>query len=437
MATLIKMPKLSDTMEEGGISEWFKKEGEDIEEGEPLLSIETDKATMEYPSPLTGTVLKILVKEGEQTSLQAPIAFIGEKGEIIDDSQLLEPNADANSSDQKQPQTQSHLDSFNKTADTAKHAPDTSSSMIKASPLAKKIASLNSINLGDLEGSGPHGRIIERDVRGAIELTQKNSAIEQISNQPATLQKPQSNSDTSNEFFDQFAEDDRLPHSMMRKTIAKRLVAAKNEIPHYYVTVSADMTKILRWRENINQTCKKIDDEVSKVSINDLLILACAKTIRKHPKLNSSWHGDYLITHRNIHIAIAVAMPTGLITPTIRYADRLGVLEIAKKSKELVKQANEGKLQPEQFENGTFTISNLGMTKVESFTAIINPPQSAILAVGACQAVPIVSSLGSIEVQKRINLTLSCDHRVADGMDAARFLETLIANIENPLEMLV
>lgn len=422
MAHIIEMPKLSDTMEEGGISEWFKNEGDFVEEGEPLLAIETDKATMEFVSPEEGTILKILVKPGENVPLMKPIAVIGEKGEKFDLSQLSQGSAKDKQQDNDEPQT------------TVEQTPSASSDQelelnppsdvkfdrnerIKASPLAKKIAKDRGINLQHVQGTGPNGRIIKRDL-------------------DQTVSKEVSFPSPTNQISSPSEEDQKIPLSMMRKTIAKRLLAGKNNAPHFYLTVSVDMSAAIAWRTKLNERLLSLDSNAKKVSVNDIIILATAKALKRHPEINSSWHDDYIMQHANIDISMAVSLPTGLITPVIRNADQLGVVDIAKASKHLAQQARDGQLKPEDYSNGTFTISNLGMTQIEEFTAIINPPQACILAVGQTKQTVQVNEAGEFFAQPRMKMTMSCDHRVVDGMVGAKFLETLISLLEQPLLML-
>ncbi|MCB9228945.1 MAG: 2-oxo acid dehydrogenase subunit E2 [Deltaproteobacteria bacterium] len=408
MASVIEMPKLSDTMEEGGIAEWFRKEGDYVEEGEPLLAIETDKATMEYSSPEEGVLLKILVPAGTTVRLQQAIAVIGAKGEQPDyDSLLKAPAASAATSATKEEQPS-----------PGRAAPETTSrtvtgpaaeGRIKASPLARKLAQEKGLSLNQLQGSGPHGRIIQRDVTGAAVT-------------PA--------------FRSGGSADKRIPHSMMRKTIAKRLLAAKNEAPHFYLSISADMSAVLDWRTQLNRDPGVEKGELPKVSVNDLLILAAGRALRRHPEINASWEEDAIIQFGQVDVCMAVALPSGLVTPVIRGADQLSAREIAARSRLLAGKARDGSLSPEEYTGGSFTISNLGMTRVESFTAIINPPQACILAAGASLPQPWVDESGQLLVRPRMQMTLSCDHRVVDGMTGARFLETLVSFLEQPLLMI-
>ncbi len=417
MASLITMPKLSDTMEEGGIGSWLKKEGEHFEEGDPLLAIETDKATVEYASPYEGTLLKILVPEGQSAKLKQPIAVYGVKGESFDLNQLMKGSSSSSSNTHAKAEAAPKQDKKEASAEEKsvehKAQGSRSSERIKASPLAKKMAKDAGVDLHFLKGSGTAGRIIARDV---------SEASSQSSSAPLRSRVQQG--------------DKKVPHSQMRKTIAKRLLAAKNEAPHFYLTVSANMEKMLAWREDLNAGKDVREGRVPKVSINDLLLMVTSKALRQHPEVNASWQEDCIVQFGAVHICFAVALPSGLVTPVLFDSDSMGVREIAKRTKELGERAKKGELKPEEYTGGTFTISNLGMTKVEQFTAIINPPQACILAVGQTQRVPHVAEDGSIIAQHRVKMTLSCDHRVVDGMVGAKFLETLIAYLENPLTML-
>lgn len=419
MAVIIEMPKLSDTMEEGGIASWLKEVGDSVEEGEPLVEIETDKATMEYASPEEGILLEILAKPGTAIALNAPIAVIGEKGETYDLAVLTggnKPAAKDTHSSGVIPEAEAVADKIEVVQSAV--ATDLESSRIKASPLAKKMAKAQGIELSSLVGSGPNGRIIAEDVKsGQGKLA--SSTVASIS-MPVVAD----------------AQDVVIPNTMMRKTIAKRLLAGKNEAPHFYLTVSANMKNMMQWRENLNADPRVEKGELPKVSMNDLIMMATGKALKKHPNVNSSWQGDSIIQFGSVHLCMAVALPSGLVTPVIRNIDKLGVRQISAFAKEYGKRARDGQLTNEDYQGGTFTVSNLGMTKVEEFTAIINPPQAGILAVGSVVAMPWVNASGDIEVQHRMKMTLSSDHRVVDGMVGAKFLETLIEYLENPLMMM-
>lgn len=424
MAAIIEMPKLSDTMEEGAIASWFKKEGDAVKEGDPLCEIETDKATMEYQSPESGTILKIIVQPGKAVALSAPIAVVGKSGEKFDLEALQAKSGASHSHSSKgevkgdkvgaaPPSTSiaaAPAPAAGAAAPTAK-----GSERLRASPLAKKMAGEMGVNLSTVSGSGPSGRIVMRDV-------------EQAKGQPGAA-RPATHVPGA------VGEDRVIPVSMMRKTIAKRLLAGKNEAPHFYLTVSANMSEMQKWRTRTNEAATE-GSGISKVSMNDLIMFAVARALRRHPAVNSSWQGETIIEYGNVHVAMAVALPTGLVTPVVRHTDQLGVRQIAEQTRFLAKRAKDGALTSEEYSGGTFTVSNLGMLGIEEFTAIINPPQAAILAVGAAISTPAVDSKGQVVVQSRMKMTLSCDHRVVDGAMGAEFLKTLVSFIENPLTMM-
>lgn len=414
MAEIIEMPKLSDTMEEGAIAAWLKEEGDFIEEGEAFVEIETDKATMEYNSPAEGTLLKIIVKAGASCDLNAPICVVGEKGESFDLESLVGSSSkseEASSTEEKPPVEAAPADESH---EEQKQPSQADGDRVKASPLAKKMAEEKGLDLGSLPGSGPQGRIVMRDVEKALQTGTGKAPMS--SSSPATAQ----------------AEYQDVPNSMMRKTIAKRLLAGKNDAPHFYLTRSVNMTRLIEWRKRLNEGA---GGDVPKVSVNDLIVQACAKALIKHPEVNASWQGDFIRRFSSADISVAVAIPEGLITPVVRGAHRLGAREIASLTKDLVGRAKSGGLKPEEYQGGTFSVSNLGMMGIEEFTAIINPPQSAILAIGATIPTPWVEN-GELVVQPRMKVTMSCDHRVVDGALGAEFLQSLASYLEDPLMML-
>ncbi|MGE0172847.1 MAG: pyruvate dehydrogenase complex dihydrolipoamide acetyltransferase [Oligoflexales bacterium] len=420
MSQIIEMPKLSDTMEEGAIASWLKKEGEFVDEGEAIVEIETDKATMEYNSPYKGVLLKILVQPGETCDLNAPIAVLGGKGEKFDPSMVAKSEGPA----PKKHETPAPAAKPEKTAAATpapaptKSEPKVVDGRIKSSPLARKIASDRGVELSQIQGSGPQGRIVLRDV-------------ENLAKGPGG--KPSAPAAKAPTAPARIGEDrvEEIPLSMMRKTIAKRLLAGKNEAPHFYLTVSTNMDNSLEWRKKLNA-----GQENSKISVNDIIVLAAAKALVKHPEINSSWGETVIRRHYSVHMSLAVALEQGLVTPVIRNCDTLGVREIAAQSKAYITKAKNGELQPEEYAGGTFTISNLGMMGIEEFTAIINPPQAAILAVGATKPTPVVNAAGTVEVKQVMKMTMSCDHRVIDGAMGAKFLQTLVSYLEEPLMML-
>ena len=433
MAQVIEMPKLSDTMEEGGIANWLKKEGEKIGEGEPLVEIETDKATQEYESPEEGVLLKILVQPGKAVALRTPIAIIGAAGETFDLAALTgggtktavtTPAATAatTSAVPAKPTAKPVGAPVGAVTVTSAQAAPVVVGRVKASPLARKVAAELGVDVSQISGSGPAGRVVLRDIeqRSGSGAAAAQSAL----TQPAVAG----------------AASTTIPVTMMRKTIAKRLLAAKNDAPHFYLTISADVTKLEAWRQQLNGAAAKAAKAgvaATKVSLNDVVILAASRALKVHPEVNSSWQGDTILQHAEAHVAIAVALPEGLVTPVIRRADALGLRDIAASVRDLAGKAKDGKLSNDAYAGGTFTISNLGMFGIEEFTAIINPPQAAILAVGAALPTPWVDEHGALVVQQRMKMTLSCDHRVVDGATGAKFLQTLVSYLEEPMQMLV
>ena len=409
MAQLIVMPKLSDTMEEGAVANWLKKEGEAIDEGQDLVEIETDKATMTFASSAEGVVLKILLEPRKSVPLNAPMCVIGKKGESYNlDELIAKASAGSKPADKKPAAAPAKAPAVSAAGSSAQASTAASTGRVKASPLAKKIAADKGINIATVTGSGPSGRVVAKDLENASGGGSVSRAVRS-------------------------GEDRVIANSMMRKTIAKRLLAGKNEAPHFYLTVSADMTRMNDWRARLN---KDADKTGIKVSVNDLVIMAVGKALAKHRDINASWQGESIIEYGNVHVAMAVALPTGLVTPVIRHTDQLSVRDIAKSSRELATKAKDGKLSNEDYAGGTFTISNLGMFGIEEFTAIINPPQAAILAVGATIPTPAVDAKGNVVVQPRMKMTMSCDHRVIDGAMGAQFLQTLVSYLEDPLNML-
>ncbi|MEY2988503.1 MAG: hypothetical protein RJB13_2024 [Pseudomonadota bacterium] len=417
MATVMEMPKLSDTMKEGAVARWLKKEGEKVTVGIPVVEIETDKATMEFESPASGTLLKIIVGDKETCELNAPIAVIGKPDEKWEEAleKYMSKKKGSTSAQTKPPQQTSAASAASATPSpqssaTSSSAP--SSERLRASPLAKRMAQEKGIDLRSVQGSGPHGRIVVRDLESV-------SAGAGLSAPAAFVTAPAS-------------EMEKVPLSMMRKTIARRLVESVSTAPHFYLTVSLNMGPLLAWRK---ATISKLS-EAERFSVNDIIVFLVSRALRKHPNINASWQGDFIAQYNSVHMGVAVALPAGLITPVVRHADKLSLVQIAQRGRELIKLAREGKLQPDDYAGGTFTISNLGMSGIEEFTAIINPPQAAILAVGSTVAVPTVDENGDISVEQKMKITLSCDHRVIDVAQGAEFLKTLKSYFEDPMTCL-
>jgi pyruvate dehydrogenase E2 component (dihydrolipoamide acetyltransferase) len=407
MATKIAMPKLSDTMEEGIILKWIKKEGDAVKQGEIIAEVQTDKADMELEAYDTGIIRKIFVPEGKGAAVGKPIAIIGGASEDI--AALLVDTGAPVAGHGAQPPAASAPAAADEIAISAPKPISIAAAddRLKVSPLAKAIAAQNKIDLRSITGSGPMGRIVKKDLEGPLSKGAGRVAKAYVS---GTTQE--------------------IPVSLMRKTIAKRLVESKTTAPHFYLTYEIDMKRAIDLRSSLNS-----EGDV-KISYNDIIVRACAFALRHHPKVNSTFAGDKIIQHGAINVGIAVALDDGLITPVIRNTDMKSLFEISEESKDLAAKARDKKLKPDEFTGGTFTVSNLGMFGVEEFAAIINPPEAAILAVGAIAEKPVVEN-GQIVVGHRIQLTLSCDHRVVDGAVGAQFMQEVKLILENPWKLAI
>ena len=419
MAEIIEMPRLSDTMTEGVIAKWHKKVGDLIRPGDLLAEIETDKATMEFEAPIGGALLYIGAPEGKPIPIGAPIAIIGKPDEDV--SALLNrgaspaPPESITSPTPAQPQPAATPPPPAEAparvpASPALGAPP-AETRLKASPLARSMAQKAGIDLHQVHGTGEGGRIIRRDVEAYLSHAVATTPV-------ATPAQPAA------------APYQEVPLSQMRKTIARRLTASMQEAPHFYLTRAVSMEAAATWREKLNALSPH------KISFNDLIIKAVAMALRKHPYLNAAWMGEHIRLYQEIHIGFAVAVEEGLIVPVLRHADRKGLSEIAAETVLLAQKARERKLAPEEYTGSTFSISNLGMFGIEEFTAVINPPEAAILAVGAIQPTPVVKD-GQVVVERRMRVTLSCDHRVVDGATGAAFLETFTQLLEEPARLLL
>lgn len=422
MAEIIEMPKLSDTMVEGVIAAWHKNVGEEVESGELLAEIETDKATMELESFYDGTLLYIKVDKGGSVPVGDLLAVIGEKDEdvdaIIKEYEASHGPAEEEAKAEEPVAVAAPVASSNGAAATPAPAPvavaapvTTTDGRVKASPLAKAMAEEKGIDLATVQGSGPEGRIIKRD----IENYQPPVAVPAAGAAPLPVGV-------------EGYHDESL--SQMRKTIARRLSESKFSAPHFYLTMEIDMMQTYQTRKQINET-----GDV-KISFNDIVIKAVAMALRKHPKVNSSFMGDYIRYNEHIHIGMAVAVDQGLVVPVIRFADSLSFSQISGEAKRLAGLARDRKLQLPEMQGNTFTVSNLGMFGIEEFTAVINPPDSCILAIGAIRDVPVVKN-GQVVPGKTMKVTMSCDHRSVDGAVGSAFLQTLKRFLENPVAMLV
>jgi pyruvate dehydrogenase E2 component (dihydrolipoamide acetyltransferase) len=411
MATKIQMPKLSDTMEEGVILKWLRKEGEKVKQGETLVEIESDKADMELEAYDSGVLRKILVPEGSKAAIGALIAIIGEPDEDISSLLTEESHTPSPShskeADTEKPQPVRNTNAPSTSPVTAQENTVTSSAgRIKASPLAKRLATEHKLNLAAIAGSGPLGRVIKRDVENKL------SGHQQLSTLSSALDITPGTSD-------------EVPLSPIRKTIAKRMTESKTIAPHFYVTVEVDSEPMMAFREQINTAANL------KIGVTDILIKACAVSLMSHPNVNATYLGNTMRRHNFAHIGIAVALDDGLVTPVIRNCEQKRIDLISAELRDVVERARNRKLKPEEYQGSTFTISNLGMFGVEDFSAIINPPESAILAVSSTLEKPIVKN-GIITIGHSMKITLSSDHRVIDGALAARFLQDLKKLLENP-----
>ena len=423
MAEIVRMPKLSDTMTEGVVAEWHKNVGDQVESGEVLAEIETDKATMEFESFQDGVLLHIGVDKGATAAVDSILAILGEAGEDVSGLLAAEAEAPAAAAPAPEPApapapapapveaapapapapAAAPAPAVAPAAKVAAPAPS-ANGKIKASPLAARLAAERGIDLGRVAGTGDGGRIVKRDIEGYV---------------PAPAAAGLGAVESSTDF----------PVTQMRKTIARRLAESKFTAPHFYLKLSVDMGAAVEARQAINA------QEGVKVSFNDMVVKAVSLALKKHPAVNSAWMDTHIRQNDHVHIGVAVAVEDGLLVPVVRHADRKSLTEIGAEVKDYAGKAREKKLQPSDWEGNTFTISNLGMFGIEDFTAIINPPDACILAVGGISDVPVVKD-GAVVPGKVMKLTLSCDHRVVDGATGAAFLQEVKSLLEHPVRML-
>jgi len=425
-AKVIRMPLLSDTMTEGKIVQWNKKVGDKVKSDDTIAEVETDKATMDVIGYEEGTLLYIGVEAGQAAKVNDIIAIVGKQGTDVSAYVAGEKNKGADASKGQQPEKTEPQEDTGIAADKGPLQESTGSSSengrVKASPLAKKLAADKGIDISKVRGSGDGGRIVKRDVDS---YKPAEAQPKEEGRKPVPAPKPvQPFEQTGKESY----ED--IPNTSMRKTIARRLGESKFTAPHFYLTMEINMDNAMTSRAAINELSPV------KVSFNDIVIKACAMALRLHPAVNSSWMGDFIRQNKHIHIGSAVAMPEGLIVPVIRFADQKSLSQIASDAKALYDKARNKKLQPEEFSGNTFTVSNLGMMDIEDFTAIINPPDSAILAVGRIKEIVVKREAG-FAVTNVMKVTLSCDHRSVDGAVGAAFLQTVKRFLESPVTMLV
>lgn len=416
---IVTMPRLSDTMEEGTVASWLKKVGDKVEEGDILAEIETDKATMEFESFYSGTLLHIGIEEGQGAPVDSLLAIIGPEGTDVD--AILKAQAGGGSSAPKAEKTEEDKPKAEKAEAVEVQTTSQDGNRILASPLAKKIASEKGINLSQVKGSGDHGRIVKKDIENFTPSQATSPTVEKAAEKAAPVAPV--NLPVGEESFEE------VKNSPMRKAITKSLSASKFTAPHFYLTIEVDMDNAKASREQINN----LPD--TKVSFNDMVLKACAMALKKHPQVNTTWTDEATIYKHHIHMGVAVAVDEGLVVPVIKFADQLTLTQLGAAVKDLAGRARAKKIKLDEMEGSTFTVSNLGMFGIQEFTSIINKPNSAILSVGAIVEKPVVKN-GQIVVGNTMKVTLACDHRTVDGAVGAQFLQTLRAYLENPVTML-
>jgi pyruvate dehydrogenase E2 component (dihydrolipoamide acetyltransferase) len=404
MATKVLMEALSPTMEEGRLVEWKKAEGDEVKAGDVVAEVETDKAVMELVARAGGTLLKQVVAAGATVPVTSVVGWIGTPGEVVGDGAVAPPSTTS-------PAGRSEGQTVRRSEGQAVR-PSAGTSVpgrLRASPLAKKLAAERGVDLDTISGSGPEGRVVKRDLEGAAA-------------RPSVRPTVQPSAQTVG-FTD-------TPLTQLRKTIAKRLAQSIGPVPTFYLTTEVDMERAAEAREGLKTS---LGDE-GKVSFNDIILKAIATALRQHPECNAWWQDDRIRYWHEVHIGMAVAIPDGLITPVIRDADRKSLREISAEARDLAQRARDRKLQPEEYTGSTFSVSNLGMLDIDEFTAIINPPEAGIIAIGRIAETPAVVD-GQVQVRRRMRLTMSCDHRVIDGATGAQFLRTVKLMLENPLAL--
>lgn len=434
MPKFIEMPKLSDTMTEGTLAKWLIKEGDVLKTGQVVADIETDKATMEYASPYEGTVARLLVKAGQKVALSSPLAVVLEEDEAAPanlDELIAAAQAKASAPAKAAAEpTAGPARSAGSTVTGLKLPPSapqhrrnvaaaSNGARVKASPLARKIAAERGINLAALTGTGPGGRIVRFDVENAPATS---GAVAAVKAAPAI--RPVVG-----------PEDERVAVSGMRTIIAERLLASKTQIPHFYLNMEVDAAPLMKFRAHLNATNEKTGGK--KYTVNDFILKAVVRAAQATPAINASWDGDAIVKFKHVGLSVAIAVEDGLVTPVIKEADTKTLLQISDAVKDMATRAKNKKLSPDDFAGGTITVSNLGAFGIDSFSAIINPPQAAIISVGSIRNVPIVDDKGAIVAGQRMWIGLSGDHRVVDGAVAAGFLAEMRKLVENPALMLV
>ena len=444
MPTNITMPALSPTMEEGTLAKWLVKEGDTVEAGDVIAEIETDKATMEVEAVDEGRLGKILIAEGtENVKVNEPIAVLLEEGESEDDIDSLSLRAESpdkiksEAIQTKSDDAESQKDGLPRRDTAPRNDAENDGTRIFASPLARRMANQQGIDLSAIQGSGPKGRIVKADIESAGQPTQQATQASPSSPSSPSQQAGGAVSMPSGPDAKSLADAYGMSYtaeknSGMRKTIAKRLLESKQTVPHYYLSIECQIDALLAARKQMNDKA----DGAYKLSVNDFLVKACAMALKAYPKANVAWTDEEMLYFEHSDISVAVATPTGLITPIVKKAENKGLVDISNEVKDLAGRARDGKLKPEEYQGGTFSISNLGMFGIDEFSAIINPPQSCIFAVGAGTQKPYVDN-GDVKIGTFMKGVLSCDHRSVDGAVGAEFLKILKDYIENPVSMLL
>ena len=415
---VIKMPRLSDTMEEGTVSSWLVNIGDQVKEGDILAEIETDKATMEFESFYEGTLLYIGINEGETALVDSLLAIIGE--ENADFQSVLKNVDESENLDISKPEQLNEIEQL-KEKPVIENQDQISSNRVLASPLAKKIAKEKNIDLSTVHGSGDNGRITKLDVETHFSKSPQTSKENKLEKQ--SIPKVENIVEGTESF-------EEIENSQMRKAIARRLKESKFSAPHYYLNIECDMDNAIAFRKQYNT----LPD--TKISFNDIIVKACAIALKLHPRVNSQWFEDKMRLNHHVHVGVAVGVPDGLVVPVIRFANEKSLTDIGLEVKDFASKSRDKKLSPNDMEGSTFTVSNLGMFGINEFTSIINQPNSAILSVGSIVQKPVVKD-NKIQIGNNMKLTLACDHRTVDGVTGSLFLETLKGYIENPVTMLV
>jgi len=433
MGTIIEMPKLSDTMSVGTLVKWHKKVGDSVVNGDILAEVETDKATMELENFDDGTLLEIFVGDGEEVPVGSPLASVGEPGEKINKPTTAHASQEIPS---KHEQETVLIDSAPHTKEqkvssesTQFSTPKENEGRVLISPLAKKIAIEQNIDISNIRGTGPNGRIIKKDILSIETIDVEKTVPVPDANNSGPPPKVQSSN---------ILTAKSIPVSKMRSIIANRLLESKNSIPHFYLQKEINSLPLKDTRSALNtKLAEKNQEHPTKLTLNDIILKACAVTITSVPEINTSWGNNKIHFHDSVHLAFGVAVEDGLVTPVVRHAEQLNLEDISNTAKSLIIKARTKKLMPDEMTGSTFTVTNLGMFGIDFFSGIINPPNAAILSVGASIKKPVINSFGQIQAGETMMLGLSCDHRLVDGAIGATFLKKLSDTLENPASMLV